>query len=74
MADLSTTVGKQDWFILPNTTIGISYIWRSLDQNSPRYLPNTTPEFATSPTISPEGFPDGHEWELRTYVNINLGK
>ena len=74
MADLSTTVGKPDWFILPGTTIGLRYIWRSLDQNSPRYLPNQAPEFATSPTISPVGFPNGSEWELRTYVNINLGK
>ncbi len=74
MADLSTTVGKQDWFILPSTTLGIRFMWRSLDENSPRYLPNETEEFATSPIVSPVGFPDGNEWEFRTYVHINLGR
>jgi hypothetical protein len=38
MLDLSTTVGKPSWFILPNTQVGIRGTWRSLDQNSPRYL------------------------------------
>ncbi len=74
MADISTTVGKQEWFILPSTTLGMRFIWRSLDQYSPRYLPNETEEFATSPIISPVGFPNGNEWELRTYIHINLGK
>ncbi|MEO1096476.1 MAG: glycoside hydrolase family 2 TIM barrel-domain containing protein [Bacteroidota bacterium] len=74
MADISTTVGKQDWFILPSTTLGMRFMWRSLDENSPRYLPNAGEEFATSPTISPVGFPNGNEWELRTYVHINIGR
>ncbi len=74
MADLSTTVGKQDWFILPNTTLGMRFTWRSLDENSPRYLPNATEEFATAPIISPVGFPNGQEWEFRTYLHINIGK
>ena len=74
MLDVSTTLGKPDWFILPSTQIGIRGMWRSMDQNSPRYLPNQTPEFATEPTISPTGFPDGTEWEIRTYIHINIGK
>ncbi|MEL7145242.1 MAG: glycoside hydrolase family 2 TIM barrel-domain containing protein, partial [Bacteroidota bacterium] len=74
MADVSTSVGKQDWFILPSTTLGMRFTWRSLDENSPRYLPNEALEFATSPIISPVGFPNGNEWEIRTYVNINIGK
>lgn len=74
MLDLSTTVGKQDWFILPSTSIGAQCIWRSLNQYSPRYSPNAAEEFATSPIISPVGFPNGNEWELRTYVRINVGK
>lgn len=74
MMDLSTTVGKQDWFILPSTSIGMQYIWRSLNQYSPRYSPNEAAKFATSPTISPVGFPNGNEWEIRTYVRINVGK
>lgn len=74
MIDLSTTVGKQDWFILPSTSIGAQCIWRSLNQYSPRYSPNATEEFATAPIISPVGFPNGNEWEIRTYVRINVGK
>jgi len=74
MADLSTTVGKPDWFILPNTQIGVRFTWRSLDEFSPRYLPNVATEFATAPIISPVGFGNGNEWEIRTYIHINLGK
>ncbi len=74
MLDLSTTVGKPDWFILPNTQVGIRGTWRSLDQYSPRYSPNATLPYATSPIISPVGFGNGNEWEVRTYVHINIGK
>lgn len=74
MLDLSTTIGKPDWFILPNTQLGIRGTWRSLDQYSPRYSPNATLPFATSPTISPVGFGNGNEWEIRTYLHINIGK
>ncbi|MEO1258600.1 MAG: glycoside hydrolase family 2 TIM barrel-domain containing protein [Bacteroidota bacterium] len=75
MLDLSTTVSKPDWFVLPSTQMGIRWTWRSLDEFSPRYLPNqTASEFATEPEISPVGFDNGSEWELRTYVHINIGK
>ncbi len=74
MVDLSTSIGKPDWFILPSTSIGLQFIWRSLDQYSPRYLPNVAKEFAPAPIISPVGFPNGDEWEFRTYVRINVGK
>lgn len=63
--DLSTTLGKQDWFILPNTKLGIRYTWRSLDNFSPR--------FQFQDPID-QGFPDGNEWEIRTYLHINIGK
>jgi len=63
--DLSTTVGKQDWFILPNTRLGIRYTWRSLDNFSPRF------EFQDPVDL---GFPNGNEWEIRTYIHINIGK
>ncbi|MFY9242401.1 MAG: glycoside hydrolase family 2 TIM barrel-domain containing protein [Polaribacter sp.] len=73
--DFSTSVGKPDWFILPDTKVGIMGTWRSLNQYSPRYSPNaTSSEFATAPTISPVGFPNGSEWEIRTYIHINIGK
>jgi glycogen debranching enzyme len=74
MLDLSTSLGKPNWFILPNTQIGIRGTWRSLDQYSPRYLPNTTEEFAPAPIVSPVGYDNGTEWEIRTYIHINVGK
>jgi len=74
MLDISTTLGKPDWFVLPNTKIGIRGTWRSLDQYSPRYSPNTALPFAPEPIISPVGFDNGTEWEIRTYVHINIGK
>ena len=74
MLDLSTTIGKPGWFILPNTQAGIRGTWRSMDQNSARYSPNASAEFATSPIISPVGFGNGNEWEIRTYIHINIGK
>ncbi|WP_282043726.1 glycoside hydrolase family 2 TIM barrel-domain containing protein [Winogradskyella flava] len=78
MLDVSTTLGKPDWFILPSTTVGIRGTWRSLDVNSPRYSPLAADPNATNPNapppISPIGFPDGSEWEIRTYVHINIGK
>ncbi len=74
MLDLSTSVGKPDWFILPDTKIGIRGTWRSLDQYSPRYSPNEALPFATAPIISPVGFENGNEWEIRTYIHINIGK
>ena len=74
MLDISTSVGKPDWFILPDTKIGLRGTWRSLNQYSPRYSPNTAEEFATAPILSPVGFPNGSEWEIRTYIHINIGK
>ena len=74
MLDVSTSVGKPDWFILPDTKIGLRGTWRSLNEYSPRYLPNVAEEFAPAPIISPVGFNNGNEWEIRTYVHINIGK
>ncbi len=73
MLDISTSIGKQDWFVLPSTKIGIRGTWRSLDNFSPRYLPNLAPEFG-EPPVSSVGFGDGNEWEIRTYIHINIGK
>ncbi|TDR25947.1 glycoside hydrolase 5 family protein [Flavobacterium cheniae] len=74
--DISTSVGKPSWFILPDTRIGIMGIWRSLDQYSPRYSPTAVPEntFPPEPVLSPVGFGNGSEWEIRTYIHINIGK
>ena len=75
--DVSTTLGKPNWFILPNTRIGIQGTWRSLDQYSPRYTPTNTfipNTFPPQPVFSPVGFPNGSEWEIRTYIKLDIGK
>ena len=77
MFDVSTSVGKPDWFVLPSTKIGARFTWRSLDQHSgSRYSPNAVPAntFPPVPTLSPVGFKNGNEWEIRTYIHINIGK
>jgi hypothetical protein len=64
------------WFAQPETRIGISCIWRSLDQYSPRYSPtkvmNSAGEWVPDPTAI--GFDNGNEWEIRTYIHFNIGK
>ncbi|MEM7297390.1 MAG: glycosidase, partial [Bacteroidota bacterium] len=77
MADISTSIAKPDWFLLPSTQLGLMFTWRSLNQYSPRYNPaqtidNITGEVVPDPTAP--GFGNGNEWELRTYLHINLGK
>jgi hypothetical protein len=75
MLDLSTTLSKPDWFILPSTQLGVRCTWRSLNEFSPRYLPTVTAnEFSTEPEISPVGFDNGTEWEFRTYIHVNIGR
>lgn len=76
MLDISTSLGKPDWFILPSTRIGIRGTWRSLNEFSPRYSPNQVDPntFPPIPPISTVGFGNGQEWEIRTYVQINIGK
>jgi hypothetical protein len=75
MADLSYSVVKRKWFILPETRVGMTCTWRSLDQYSPRYCPTTTlnsaGEWVPDPTAV--GFGNGEEWEIRTYVRFSLG-
>lgn len=76
MLDISTSIGKPDWFILPSTRIGIRGTWRSLNEFSPRYAPNAVNPntFPPIPPVSTVGFDNGQEWEIRTYVHINIGK
>jgi hypothetical protein len=75
MTDISFGIGKQDWFVLPGTRIGIRGTWRSLDQYSPRYSPTFVPAntYPAIPVLSPVGFDNGQEWEIRTYLQINIG-
>lgn len=74
MADLSTDIGKPDWFVLPGTRIGIRGTWRALDKYSPRYNPTQTLDPAGNLVPDPTaiGFPNGSEWEIRTYIHINI--
>ncbi len=76
MGDLSLEIGKPDWWILPGTRIGIRGTYRTLDQYSPRYNPTQTIDGAGNwvPDPTAIGFPNGNEWEIRTYIQINIGK
>lgn len=76
MLDLSTELGKPDWFVLPNTRLGIRGTFRTLNQYSPRYNPTQMidPDGNWVPNPTAIGFPNGNEWEIRTYLHINIGK
>lgn len=76
IADISTEVGKPDWFILPGTKVGVRGTYRTLNKYSPRYSPIKTIDAAGNWVPDPNaiGFPDGNEWEIRTYIQINIGK
>jgi hypothetical protein len=72
MADLSTTVGKQQWLDLPQTRLGIRYTWRSLDQYSNRYFPDESLDYDDL-DLDLSGYPEGNEWEIRTYLHFSIG-
>lgn len=76
MADISIELSKPDWFVLPGTRIGIRGTYRTLDKYSPRYAPTYTVNGAGNwvPDPNAVGFPNGNEWEIRTYIHINIGK
>lgn len=75
MVDISTSLAKPSWFELPNSRLGLRYTWRSLDRYSPRYSPatklNDRGESVPDPTAV--GFDNGREWEIQTYLQINIG-
>ncbi len=72
MADLSTTVGKQQWFDFPQTRLGIRYTWRSLDQYSNRYYPDEYLDYDDL-DLDLSGYDKGNEWEIRTYLVFSFG-
>jgi len=76
MLDVSTTTGKPDWFPLPGTRIGVMTTYRTLDRYSPRYSPTQAIDLAGNVVPDPNaiGFDNGNEWEIRTYIHINLTK
>lgn len=76
MGDISFGIGKADWFILPGTRIGFRGTWRSLDQYSNRYDSGATTLNGLGnvvPDPSASGYANGQEWEIRTYLQINIG-
>jgi hypothetical protein len=74
MADFSTTLGRPDWFELPTTRIGIRGTYRTLNQYSPRYslvnVNQDTGEIDRLPEADVLG--NGTEWEIRTYIQIDI--
>jgi len=74
IGDWSVEIGKPDWFMLPGTKLGLRATYRTLDDFSNRYLPttklNNLGQFLPDPTAI--GFPNGNEWEFRTYIQINI--
>lgn len=76
MADISISLGKPDWFNMPNTRFGIRTTYRTLDKYSPRYSPTLVVDAAGNMVPDPNaiGFDNGNEWEIRTYLSINIGK
>jgi hypothetical protein len=76
MADVSFSLGKPDWIDMPDTRIGVRGTYRSLDRFSPRYSPTQTITGAGNLVPDPNiiGFDNGNEWEIRTYVFINISK
>ncbi len=76
MGDISTVLGTPNWFDIPQTRFGISVTWRSLDQYSPRYCPALKVDASGALVCDPEapGISNGREWEIRSYLHLNLGK
>ena len=74
IGDWSFEVSKPDWFMMPGTKIGIRATYRKLNNYSNRYSPimsmNSLGQFVPNPNAI--GFPDGNEWEIRTYIQINI--
>jgi hypothetical protein len=73
--DLSTTLSKPQWFDMPETRIGLRFTHRTLDQYSPRYCPTRSLDVSGNMVCDPTapGYPNGNEWEIRTYLHFNIG-
>lgn len=74
IADWSVEISKPDWFMMPGSKLGVRGTYRTLNRYSNRYSPTTKldilGQFVTDPGAI--GFPDGNEWEIRTYIQINI--
>lgn len=74
MTDYSINIQKPEWFSMPSTNIGFRLTYRTLDQYSPRYAPTFRIDASGARVPDPTaiGFPNGNEWEFRTYVVFNV--
>ena len=75
ITEVSTEIGKPDWFMLPGTKVGMRTTYRTLNKYSPRYSPvlNIDPAGNWVPDPNAIGFPNGNEWEIRTFVQVSIG-
>ncbi len=75
MGDISFSLGRPDWLDIPNTRIGLRGKYRNLDRFSPRYSPTQIIDDSGDVVPEPEaiGFDRGNEWEIKTYILINIG-
>jgi hypothetical protein len=73
MSDLSYVLGTPRWMNLWQTRLGIRGTMRFLNGYSPRFCPNpaaVTGDGSCDPLSGPSAW--GKEWEIRTYLNVNL--
>ena len=75
MGDVSYTLGRPQWFDEPVTKIGVRMLYRTLDENSNRYLlPDGWEEYDSWDNVLEEidRQGDGTEWEIRTYLHVAI--
>jgi hypothetical protein len=75
VADLSWALGDPEYFGLPETKIGMRFLYRTLDEYSNRYrLPFDWENYTTwerlQEDIAEQG--NGTEWEIRTYLHLSI--
>jgi hypothetical protein len=71
--NLAYVLGRPKWLDVPQTQLGVSAVWRSLDRFSPRYCPaQATTVSGTLVCNSTAPAKYGSEWEIRTYLHVGL--
>jgi len=75
VADVSYSLGRPRYFGLPETKLGMRFLYRTLDEYSNRYrLPYEWESYPSWRTLQEriEEQGDGTEWEIRTYLHVAL--
>jgi len=74
MLDVSYNLGTPQWLSLPSTQIGLSGIYRTLNEFSPRYCPGKTINAAGETVCNEDalGYNNGNEWQIMTYLRVNI--